>query len=67
MQTGRIQALAHETKACVLAQASASILGRDAKNLLPRRYHDLREAVSAMLKESRRARRALRDYAASMA
>jgi nitrogen fixation NifU-like protein len=27
---GRITALAHETRACVLAQASAAILGRDA-------------------------------------
>jgi NifU-like protein involved in Fe-S cluster formation len=27
---GRISALAHETRACVLAQASAAVLGRDA-------------------------------------
>lgn len=49
---GHIHALAHETKACVLAQASASILGRDAKNLSRKDITDLREAVGAMLKEN---------------
>ncbi|HEY4124507.1 MAG TPA: iron-sulfur cluster assembly scaffold protein [Rhizomicrobium sp.] len=49
---GHIQTLAHETKACVLAQASASILGRDAQNLSRANIAALREAVSAMLKES---------------
>jgi NifU-like protein involved in Fe-S cluster formation len=48
---GRIQALAHETKACVLAQASASILGRDARNLSLEGIEQLRRDVSAMLKE----------------
>ena len=49
---GRIHALAHETKACVLAQASASILGRDARNLSLEDVAQLRRDVSAMLKES---------------
>ncbi|HVZ70004.1 MAG TPA: iron-sulfur cluster assembly scaffold protein [Rhizomicrobium sp.] len=48
---GRISALAHETKACVLAQASASIVGRDAKNLRLEEIAQLRRDVSAMLKE----------------
>lgn len=49
---GRIEATAHETKACVLSQASASILGRDAKNLTRADVAALRAAVTAMLKES---------------
>jgi NifU-like protein involved in Fe-S cluster formation len=47
---GHIHALAHETRACVLAQASASILGRDAKNLSREDIAGLRDAVAAMLK-----------------
>lgn len=49
---GRIGAMAHETKACVLAQASASILGRDAVNLSRADVAALRAAVTAMLKEN---------------
>jgi NifU-like protein involved in Fe-S cluster formation len=48
---GRIETVAHETKACVLSQASASIIGRDAKNLLRDDIAALRAAVTAMLKE----------------
>jgi NifU-like protein involved in Fe-S cluster formation len=48
---GSIQALAHETKACVLSQASASILGRDAKSLSRADVAELRAVVTAMLKE----------------
>lgn len=48
---GRIRALAHETKACLLAQASASILGRDARSLSRPEIERLREDVSAMLKD----------------
>lgn len=47
---GRIDALAHETKACVLAQASASILGRDAPTRTREEIMRLRETVTAMLK-----------------
>jgi SUF system NifU family Fe-S assembly protein len=46
---GRIAALAHETKACVIAQASASILGRDAKGLAADEVRALRAAVAEML------------------
>jgi len=49
---GRIHALAHETRACVLAQASASILGRGAKSLTREHIACLRKAVTAMLKET---------------
>lgn len=51
MEAGRIAALAHETKACVLSQASASILGRDAKGFSRGQIQELRGAVAAMLAE----------------
>lgn len=51
-EAGRITALAHDTRACVLAQASASILGRAAASLSRAEVEDLRVAVSAMLKEN---------------
>jgi nitrogen fixation NifU-like protein len=47
---GRIGALAHDTRACVLAQASAAILGRNASACTHQDVHGLREAVAAMLK-----------------
>ncbi len=46
---GRIVALAQDTKACVLAQASASILGRDLNNATRADVEALRGAVEAML------------------
>jgi NifU-like protein involved in Fe-S cluster formation len=50
IEEGRVIAIAHDTKACVLTQASASILGA----ALPGRDHTelarLREEVSTMLK-----------------
>ena len=49
MDQGRIAALAHETKACVLSQASASILGRDAKGFTRKQIQELRGAVASML------------------
>lgn len=49
LESGRIAALAHETKACVLTQASASILGRDARGLTKGEVQTLRAAVVAML------------------
>jgi len=45
----RITSLAHVTKACVLAQASAAILGRDAKGLSRSDIQKLRTRVKAML------------------
>jgi NifU-like protein involved in Fe-S cluster formation len=62
---GHIREMAHETKACVLAQASASILGRDAKNLSREDVAALRAAVTAMLKEGTAVPgRPFSDYAA---
>ena len=49
---GRIAALAHETKACVLAQASASILGRDAPHHSREEIARLRDEIVSMLKGS---------------
>ncbi len=46
---GRISALAHETKACVLSQASAAILGRDGKGLSREDVEALRKDVAALL------------------
>jgi NifU-like protein involved in Fe-S cluster formation len=46
---GRIAEFAHETKACVLAQASASILGSALRNASLQDVRQLRADVSAML------------------
>lgn len=46
---GRITALAHQAKACVLTQASAAILGRDAKGLTRGDVEKLRAEVAVML------------------
>ena len=46
---GRITALAHETKACVLSQASASILGAHLAGADAARVRALRDEVTAML------------------
>lgn len=48
---GRIAEFAHETKACVLAQASASILGSALKNATVHDVENLRAAVSGMLEK----------------
>lgn len=47
----RIVSLAHQTKACVLAQASAAILGRAAKGLSRADVQKLRAGVKSMLAE----------------
>lgn len=46
---GTVTAMAHETKACVLSQASASILGQHLAGLDHAAVQNLREAVAAML------------------
>lgn len=51
MAGDRIASLAHQTKACVLAQASAAILGRDAKGLTREDVQKLRADIVAMLAE----------------
>lgn len=49
LEDGRITGIALETKACVLTQASASILGADATGLNRDEIALLRTAVAAML------------------
>jgi nitrogen fixation NifU-like protein len=49
VEDGRIVGLAHDTKACVLTQASASILGSDLAGLTKAEVIALRDAVAAML------------------
>ena len=49
VENGRITAIAHNTKACVLTQASASILGGEMAGLTRVEVSSLHAAVSAML------------------
>lgn len=49
LENGRIAALAHQTRACVLAQASASLLGRGAAGLTKTSARALHRQVAAML------------------
>jgi NifU-like protein involved in Fe-S cluster formation len=46
---GRVVAMAHDTKACVLAQASASILGRALKGASREDVEALANQIAAML------------------
>ena len=46
---GRVSAMAHQTKACVLAQASASILGEKLKGASREDVEQLANAIAAML------------------
>jgi len=46
---GRVTAIAHDTKACVLAQASASILGQALKGASRDDVEELANAVAMML------------------
>lgn len=49
LKDGRISALAHHTQACVLAQASAAVLGKQAKGLDRTELEAVRDQVAAML------------------
>jgi NifU-like protein involved in Fe-S cluster formation len=49
LKDGRIEAIAHDTKACVLAQASASILGSALKGATQEDVEALANGVAAML------------------
>jgi nitrogen fixation NifU-like protein len=49
IEGGRITAIAHDTKACVLTQASASILGGEVIGLTRSEISALHSAVGAML------------------
>lgn len=51
LEKGRVAAMAHQTKACVLTQASAAILGREAAGLTRQEAENLRATVAAMLSE----------------
>ena len=51
IEDGRITGIAHDTKACVLAQASASILGGAAMGLSRDEIAALHQSVSVMLAE----------------
>ncbi len=48
---GRVLAIAQETKACVLTQASASILGASLKGLSRADVQALKDALAAMLEQ----------------
>ena len=50
-EAGRITAMAHETQACVLAQASASILGAHLAGADAARVKILRDRIVTMLRE----------------
>lgn len=52
LDDGRIADIAHDTKACILTQASASILGRDAKGLTRTDIEALRHTVAHMLEQT---------------
>jgi NifU-like protein involved in Fe-S cluster formation len=49
LENGRVSAFAHDTKACILAQASASILGQALKGAREEDVEDLANAVAGML------------------
>jgi nitrogen fixation NifU-like protein len=61
---GRIAALAHETKACVLTQASAAILGAHLAGADEARVRALRDEVAAMLTSGAVPPSPFADYAA---
>src|SRR5581483_6609747 len=48
-EDGRVRAVAHETKACVLTQASASILGRALRGASREEVEELANAIAQML------------------
>jgi len=60
----RIEAVAHQTKACVLSQASASILGAALPGRSPAELARLRDDVRAMLHGGPPPGGAFADYAA---
>lgn len=61
---GRISALAHETHACVLAQASAAILGAQIPGSSAEAVARLRDKVAAMLRGESAPPPPFGDYAA---
>jgi NifU-like protein involved in Fe-S cluster formation len=63
-ETGHIAAIGHETAACVLAQASASILGAHLAGADGTAVSALRERVAAMLRDGAVLAPPFADYAA---
>jgi len=61
---GRIKDIAHQTSACVLAQASASILGSHLQGANAASVRQLRAEVGAMLEEGDVPASPFQDYAA---
>ena len=61
---GRISEIAHETQACVLTQASASILGASLAGADKASVETLRAQVSAMLREGAAPPSPFADYTA---
>jgi NifU-like protein involved in Fe-S cluster formation len=61
---GRVTAMAHETSACVLAQASSSILGAQLAGADWRNVQELRAAVETMLHDGPAPPAPFADYAA---
>jgi NifU-like protein involved in Fe-S cluster formation len=61
---GRVTGIAHETNACVLAQASSSILGAQLAGADRHAVQDLRAAVEAMLHDGSPPAAPFADYAA---
>jgi nitrogen fixation protein NifU and related proteins len=64
LENGRIAALAHDTRACVLAQASAAILGAEAKGLDRAALEALAADVAAMLRGGQAPRAPFQAYGA---
>jgi nitrogen fixation NifU-like protein len=64
LDDGKIAGMAHETTACVLAQASASILGAHLKGADTAAVEYLRAQVAAMLREGAKVPPPFDDYAA---
>ena len=63
LEDGQIVALAHQTRACVLAQASASILGAHAKGLDLAALRALAEDITGMLAGGATPNAPFQDYA----
>jgi NifU-like protein involved in Fe-S cluster formation len=64
--SGRITAIAHQTTACVLAQASASILGARLSGADEAAVKSLRERIAAMLRDGTVPDTPFADYKALM-
>jgi NifU-like protein involved in Fe-S cluster formation len=62
-ERGRVTAMAHETSACVLAQASSSILGAQLTGADQDAVQDLRAAVETMLRDGPTPPAPFADYA----